>query len=159
MHLATPTIQEQLTEPIFDRLSSVMGGTPYIKLVVETETGRVHFINSHQFSHHAKYIGSKILHLSEEDLMKQIDDLNKSFYYGEDRKYYLGILSYHENENKSFYTLETTEVDDMKAPMLMDFYQKVLAHVSRDFNLFRITDVILSSIQLGISQPLAKIFV
>ncbi|MCP4915152.1 MAG: phosphoenolpyruvate synthase [Oligoflexia bacterium] len=116
-------VGQKLTLEAFQQLCGEMAGYPYVKIVVERDQGIVHFINDHKFKLHAKYIGKHILDIPEEKLLESIDDYNKTFYYGADRKFYLGILSLVNRDKTSLFALETVEVDDMDVGMLQDFFQ------------------------------------
>tara|TARA_R110002072_G_scaffold534_7_gene4141 strand:- start:44444 stop:46420 length:1977 start_codon:yes stop_codon:yes gene_type:complete len=122
---ADSLVDSMLTLEAFQQLCGEMAGYPYVKIVVERETKTVHFINDHKFKLHAKYIGKHILDIPEEKLINNIDEYNKTFYYGEDRKLYLGILSLVNKDKSSLFALETVEVDDMGLDMLMDFYTTI----------------------------------
>lgn len=115
-------VGQKLTTEAFSQLSGEMAGFSFVKIVVDNKTKSVHFLNDHRYKLHAKYIATKLLSISEQQLVENIDTYNKTFYYGPERPYFLGILSLINKDKNPLYALETVEVDDMKAPMLLEFY-------------------------------------
>lgn len=129
-------VGERLTMEAFAQLSDTMAGIPYLKIVVEVKTQTIHFIDGHKFKLHAKYIAQEILKISESELHENIDQLNKSFYFGQHRSMYLGILAFNTNGSKKFFTLETVEVDDMSGDMLRKFYRIVKKNLTTKHSLY-----------------------
>lgn len=127
-------VNELLTLEAFGALSGRLAGVPFVKVIVEIETGQIHFLNNARYSFHAEYIADKLLKVSHEELYARIDEYNQSFYLVEDRKYCLGIVALHEADrggvsrsdiSKRFFTLETVEIDNMGAEMLRGFFDRV----------------------------------
>ena len=135
-YVSDALIGDKLTLEAFHSLSGEMAGYPFVKIVVEVKTGKVHFMNDKKFKLHAKYIAFNLLGLDEDGLCRNIDDLNNRFYYGEDREFYLGILALNTHHNDSFFTLETVDVDDMHGEMLKSFYQIIRDEITHKFPLF-----------------------
>lgn len=119
-------VGERLTLAHFRQLSGMLGGYPYVKVVVDRhakgQPAGIHFLNSHQYEFHADYIGDHLLKISRETLEAQIDRFNESVYLDPNRRFYLGILSLHRRGEKSFFALESVEIDTMDAAMIREFY-------------------------------------
>jgi hypothetical protein len=123
-------VGEPLSLAAFNQLSGNLANIPFIKLVYDRKTKKLHFINNaiHQF--HANYIATSILGLKEHELEKHIDEYNRSFYMDPERRFFLGILSLQGRRDSSlnlvgnsrFFTLETVEVDTMDLAMIKEFY-------------------------------------
>ena len=124
-----------LTMQAFHQLSGLIDGISYIKIVVDTKTKVVHFMDDHLYKFHAKYIARDILQISEKDLLDHIDELNNKFYFGKSRDLYLGILALIKTSDGQFFTLETVEVDTMDRDMILDFYQTIKNHIPQDIPL------------------------
>jgi len=129
-------IGKTLSTEAFFQLCGEMAGYPYVKVVIDRQNNIVHFLNDNRFKLHAKYIASNILQIAESTLVKNIDKYNQLFYYGENRPYYLGIISLIKKNNKSIFILESLEVDDMKSEMILDFYNSVKASITPGMPLF-----------------------
>lgn len=129
-------MSERLSIERFNELCGYLGGVAHVRLVVEVKTKKVHFIDAHQYPAHAKFIAHHILKISENEMFEHIDEYNKTFYYGPKRDLYLGMLSLHKGEDKDFFTIETTEVDDMQIPMLLDFFTIIDVNIPQDIPLY-----------------------
>ena len=127
---------DQLTIEAFHTLCGKMAGVKYVKVVYEIESGRVHFINDHEYKFHAIYIAEKILKIEKSELFKNIDQYNHQFYHADHRSLLLGIVALHELAEKSFFTLETVEVDNMNVQLLTQFYAKIKEQLDLKFPLF-----------------------
>ncbi len=134
--LTAAVIGERLSLQAFHQLSGVMGGYPFVKVVVERATQRIHFINNSQYSFHADYIAEVILGQPREVIRKSIDEFNRQVYLAPDRQFYLGILSYHLRGPESFFALETVEIDNMNQAMLRQFYGVVSRNLDQAAPLF-----------------------
>lgn len=115
-------VGQRLSLEAFHQLAGVLAGYPFVKLVVDRPGQSIHFINNARYQFHVDYIGEQILKANLEHLLEDIDNFNRSVYFKPDRQFYLGILALHSREGKSFFTLETVEVDTMDAAMLRFFY-------------------------------------
>ncbi len=122
-------VGERLTLAAFSQLSGNLAGYPFVKLVVERQTSRIHFINSALYPFHASYLAEHLLHVPFSEIEADIDSWNNSFYCDPDRPHYLGILSLHHRGDRSFFCLETVEIDTMDSPMLTELFRIVRAHV------------------------------
>jgi Pyruvate phosphate dikinase, AMP/ATP-binding domain len=119
-------IDERLTREAFSSLCGRLAGVPFVKLVVERETGRVHFINTERYRFHSDYIAEQILGHSSEELDKTLDAFNEEVYHSPDRRFLLATLGLHESKAKRrFLTVETVEVDSMSGPMIRELYDAV----------------------------------
>jgi hypothetical protein len=126
----TAIIGEKLSLAAFNQLSGNLAGIPFLKLVYDRKTAKLHFINNSIYQFHADYIATAILGLRPADLDQHIDDYNRSFYMDPERRFFLGILSMQGRQDSSltrleevrFFSLETVEVDTMDLVMLKEFY-------------------------------------
>ncbi|MBI3534335.1 MAG: phosphoenolpyruvate synthase, partial [Deltaproteobacteria bacterium] len=109
----------------FYQLSGNVGGYPFVKVVIDKQNDKIHFINHSAYPFHADYIADKLLEIVPEVLHQEIDKYNKKFYFDLDRRFYLAILAFHVRENKRFFSLETVEVDRMSREMLEFLYNFV----------------------------------
>ncbi|WP_370948352.1 PEP/pyruvate-binding domain-containing protein [Amycolatopsis sp. cg5] len=130
-------IGERLTLSAFSQLSGTLGSYPYVKLVVDRDTSKIHFINSAHDLFHVKYIARNILGIPMLELENSLDSFNYEVYKKPDRRFLLGILSLHKladpgaNQEPRFFSLETVEADTMTAEMLQFFYNFVRDHVDQ----------------------------
>lgn len=127
---------EQLTMSAFNQLSGSLGGYSFVKVVVDRHNETIHFLNNARHEFHALYIGTEILGIGEDEVRARIDELNQSFYHASDRRFFLGILSLHQREDKRMFSLETVEVDTMSADMIEFFYADVRKNVDAAVPLF-----------------------
>ncbi len=130
-------IGDRLTLSAFGQLSGTLAGLPYVKLVVDRDTGLIHFINSAHDLFHVKYIARHILDLPMRELENTLDSFNYEVYNKPDRRFCLGILALHTiadpapGTESRFFSLETVEADTMTAEMLQYFYSFVREHVDQ----------------------------
>ncbi|MGW6934136.1 PEP/pyruvate-binding domain-containing protein [Lentzea sp. NPDC054927] len=120
-------VGERLTLSAFTQLSGTLGGYRFVKVVVDRETGLVHFMDSRENLFHVKYIAAHILHMPPDELERRLDEMNFEVYHRADRRFCLGILALHDR----FFSLETVEADTMTAELLQFFYDEVRAHVDQ----------------------------
>ncbi|MCM2323668.1 MAG: PEP/pyruvate-binding domain-containing protein [Oligoflexia bacterium] len=128
-------VNERLTLAAFSQLAGTLGGYSFVKVVVHRPSGGIHFLNNARFPFHAYYIADRLLKIPRKELEERIDDFNRQFYLTPDRRFYLGILSLHHRGQEAgaggsargqrFFSLETVEIDNMDAPMVRDFYERV----------------------------------
>ncbi|MCZ4099669.1 phosphoenolpyruvate synthase [Streptomyces sp. H39-C1] len=118
-----------LTLPLFEQLCGVLGGHPYVKVVVDRQQGVWHILDSAVHSFHVNYIATEIQALTLEELDSELDSFNHSVYQDPERRFLLGVLSLHfggpEDQSQPFLVLETTEADTMGATLLTEFYSFV----------------------------------
>ena len=57
------------------------------------------------YSFHAEYIGECILGETKEQIHERIDSFNRSVYLSPDRRFFLGIIAFHQRESDQFYNL------------------------------------------------------
>lgn len=136
-------IGDHLSLAAFRQFSGNLAGYPFVKLVVETATKRIHFINNSVYQFHADYIAENLLGIRPAVLDLKIDHYNQIFYSDAQRPYLLGILALHTRtegvqatEEKHFFSLETVEVDTMDLAMLRELYETVKANVDPSIPLF-----------------------
>lgn len=120
----------------FQQLSGTMGGYSFVKIVVEVDSGIVHFLKNERYTFHADYIAERIRGIPKESLRAEIDEFNKIVYLSPDRPFYLGILSLHKNKDASFFTLETVEIDNMGQEMLEHFFNTVAQNIDPVFPVY-----------------------
>ncbi|MGW5054478.1 PEP/pyruvate-binding domain-containing protein [Actinokineospora sp. NPDC004072] len=124
--LALPSVVDQLLDvSTFDRLSGLLSGIPYVKLVVDKFTNSIHFIDSAAGLLHVQYIAKHILDLAQGEIERTLDEFNRSVMRDPDRRFYLATLGRFERGGAAFYALETTEVDTMPAAMALDLFTRV----------------------------------
>jgi hypothetical protein len=121
-------VGEQLTLTAFTQLSGTLGGYRFVKLVLDRETGLIHFLDSRENLFHVKYVAAHILHLPPGAPERRLDELNHEVYQRKDRRFCLGTLALHQQK---FFSLETVEADTMTAEMLRHFYDEVRANVDQ----------------------------
>ncbi|MFC3894226.1 PEP/pyruvate-binding domain-containing protein [Lentzea rhizosphaerae] len=129
-------VGEPLTMSAFNQLSGSLGGYSFVKVVVDRHNVTIHFLNNARHEFHALYIGTEILGIGEDEVRARIDELNQGFYHASDRRFFLGILSLHQREDKRMFSLETVEVDTMSADMIEFFYAEVRKNVDAAVPLF-----------------------
>lgn len=126
---APALVGERLTTQAFNQLAGRLGGYPFVKVVVDRRSNKIHFLNNTLYQFHADYIGDHLLKIPRSQLEADIDAYNQSFYFDPDREFFLGILALHTREDQRFYSLETVEVDTMDAAMVQEFHRVVKSHV------------------------------
>ncbi|GLY54299.1 PEP/pyruvate-binding domain-containing protein [Lentzea sp. NBRC 102530] len=129
-------VGEPLTLSAFNQLSGSLGGYSFVKVVVDRQNDTIHFLNNARHEFHAIYIGTEILGIAESELRARIDEFNHSFYHASDRRFFLGILSLHQREDRNMFSLETVEVDTMSADMIEFFHAEVRRNVDAATPLF-----------------------
>jgi Pyruvate phosphate dikinase, AMP/ATP-binding domain len=118
-------IDQRLTLASFHSLAGRLGGHEFVKVVVEREPRRVHFIDQQRYQFHSDYVGEQILGIPSAEVDREIDRYNASFYLDPDRRFYIAMVSLHER----FFALETVEIDTMDGAMIEDLYASVRAHL------------------------------
>ncbi len=129
-------IDQRLTLAAFHQLAGSMAGYPFVKVVVERESRRVHFIDNSKYAFHADYIAERILGLNRDEIRARIDEFNAQVYLSANRKFFLGILSLHEQKQGQFIALETVEIDNMNLSMLLEFYSIVSQQIEQSIPSF-----------------------
>ena len=129
-------IGKKLTFAAFQQLSGEMAGYSFVKIVVDKTEDTIHFINQSKYPFHADYIAEKILGKDKEEVRADIDRFNNSVYLDPERRFFLGILALHKRVDKQFFTLETVEIDNMNAEMLLYFVDYVKANITRSHPLY-----------------------
>jgi hypothetical protein len=124
---AAALVDQRLTPVAFHALAGRLGGHEYVKVVVERESGRVHFINERRYRFHSDYVGEQILGVSGESIDLAIDRFNESVYLSPERRFYIASLTLHEASRgaKAFFAIETVEIDTMGADMILDMMRAV----------------------------------
>lgn len=117
-------VGKRLTLEAFHHLAGNLAGYPFVKVVVERESRRIHFLNHHRYQFHSDYVAEIVLETPREELDKRIDEFNERVYQSPEREYYFGTVALH-TKGERFFTLETVEVDSMDQPMILEFYQLV----------------------------------
>lgn len=135
--LSVPAVvAETLSLAAFYHLAGELAGYPFIKVVWDKETGKVHFINNAHYKMHAHYVGEQLLGVTRQAIEKDIDSFNRSVYLDPNRRFYLGVLALHRRDDRSFFSLETVEIDAMTGAMMQAFYAKTREFVDASLPLF-----------------------
>ncbi|MEU5210068.1 PEP/pyruvate-binding domain-containing protein [Streptomyces sp. NPDC020742] len=121
------TVGEPLTLPLFRALSGTLAGHPYLKVVVDRAEDTWHLLDTAVHPFHVDYIATRILGMTPAELDARLDAFNASVYTDPGRRFLLGVLSLHAEEDtegreRPFLVLETTEADTMNGPLLEEFY-------------------------------------
>src|SRR5690348_11091974 len=59
-------VGERLSVSALHQLGGTLGGCSFVKVVVDREQAKIHFLNNARYSFHAIYIGEEILGVGEE---------------------------------------------------------------------------------------------
>ncbi|WP_409234540.1 PEP/pyruvate-binding domain-containing protein [Streptomyces sp. PA5.6] len=127
-------VGENLSLPLFRTLSGVLAGHPYLKVVVDRAENTWHLLDTAAHPFHVDYIATRILGMDLTALDADLDAFNASVYMDPDRRFLLGVLSLHTDEDtegreRTFLVLETTEADTMHGELLAFFYEFVRTRV------------------------------
>ncbi len=114
---------DRLTLAAFTQLAGRLAGYPFVKVVVDRQTSKIHFLNNSLYQFHADYIGDQLLQIPREQLEAEIDTYNQTFYFEPGRRFFLGILACHKRDGRRFFSLETVEVDTMDVEMVKLFHR------------------------------------
>ncbi|MFG2310920.1 PEP/pyruvate-binding domain-containing protein [Streptomyces sp. NPDC048566] len=119
-----------LSLPLFRTLSGVLAGHPYLKVVVDRAEDTWHVLDTRVHPFHVDYIATRVLGMTPQQLDAQLDAFNASVYMAPDRRFLLGVLSLHSDQDpdgtdRPFLVLETTEADTMHGALLQEFYDYV----------------------------------
>ncbi|MFI1101952.1 PEP/pyruvate-binding domain-containing protein [Streptomyces melanogenes] len=127
-------VGENLSLPLFRTLSGVLAGHPYLKVVVDRAEGTWHLLDTAAHPFHVNYVATRVLGMELAELDAELDAFNASVYMDPERRFLLGVLSLHTDEDaegreRTFLVLETTEADTMNGELLAFFYEFVRARV------------------------------
>jgi hypothetical protein len=127
-------VGENLSLPLFRTLSGVLAGHPYLKVVVDRAENTWHLLDTAAHPFHVNYIATRVLGIELAELDADLDAFNASVYADPARRFLLGVLSLHTDEDsegreRTFLVLETTEADTMNGPLLQFFYEFVRERV------------------------------
>ncbi|WP_405575533.1 phosphoenolpyruvate synthase [Streptomyces sp. NBC_01167] len=127
-------IGANLSLPLFRTLSGVLAGHSYLKVVVDRTEDTWHLLDTSAHPFHVDYIATRVLGMTADELDADLDAFNASVYMAPGRRFLLGVLSLHCDEEadgteRLFLVLETTEADTMDGTLLKDFYDYVRARV------------------------------
>ncbi|MFE9535225.1 PEP/pyruvate-binding domain-containing protein [Streptomyces sp. NPDC006691] len=127
-------IGENLSLPLFRTLSGVLAGHPYLKVVVDRAENVWHLLDTAAHPFHVNYIATRVLGMELAELDARLDAFNASVYMDPERRFLLGVLSLHTDEDaegreRTFLVLETTEADTMNGQLLEFFYEFVRSRV------------------------------
>ncbi|MEU8996289.1 PEP/pyruvate-binding domain-containing protein [Streptomyces caniferus] len=120
-------VGENLSLPLFRTLSGVLAGHPYLKVVVDRIENTWHLLDTAAHPFHVNYIATRVLGMELADLDSCLDAFNASVYMDPERRFLLGVLSLHTDEDtegreRPFLVMETTEADTMNGRLLEEFY-------------------------------------
>ncbi|MEU9091616.1 PEP/pyruvate-binding domain-containing protein [Streptomyces sp. NPDC087901] len=123
-----------LSLPLFRTLSGVLAGHPYLKVVVDRTEDTWHLLDTAAHPFHVNYIATQVLGMELSELDAGLDAFNASVYTDPGRRFLLGVLSLHteqeaEGRERVFLVLETTEADTMHGALLESFYEFVRERV------------------------------
>ncbi|MEU8956287.1 PEP/pyruvate-binding domain-containing protein [Streptomyces sp. NPDC048518] len=127
-------VGENLSLPLFRTLSGVLAGHPYLKVVVDRAENTWHLLDTAAHPFHVNYIATHVLGMDLAQLDADLDAFNASVYMDPGRRFLLGVLSLHteqetEGRERTFLVLETTEADTMHGELLAFFYDFVRERV------------------------------
>ncbi|MFB1042098.1 PEP/pyruvate-binding domain-containing protein [Streptomyces chrestomyceticus] len=127
-------VGENLSLPLFRTLSGVLAGHPYLKVVVDRAEATWHLLDTAAHPFHVNYIATRVLGMGLDELDARLDEFNASVYMDPGRRFLLGVLSLHTDEDRegrerTFLVLETTEADTMHGELLEFFYAFVRERV------------------------------
>ncbi|WP_438295783.1 PEP/pyruvate-binding domain-containing protein [Streptomyces sp. HUAS TT7] len=127
-------VGENLSLPLFRTLSGVLAGHPYLKVVVDRVENTWHLLDTAAHPFHVNYIATRVLGMELAELDATLDAFNASVYADPARRFLLGVLSLHTDEDaegreRTFLVLETTEADTMNGQLLQFFYEFVRQRV------------------------------
>ncbi|MEU5959131.1 PEP/pyruvate-binding domain-containing protein [Streptomyces sp. NPDC047525] len=127
-------VGENLSLPLFRTLSGVLAGHPYLKVVVDRVENSWHLLDTAAHPFHVNYIATRVLGMELAALDADLDAFNASVYMDPGRRFLLGVLSLHteqdtEGRERAFLVLETTEADTMHGELLAFFYEFVRSRV------------------------------
>jgi hypothetical protein len=127
-------VGEYLSLPLFRTLSGVLAGHPYLKVVVDRAEHTWHLLDTAAHPFHVNYIATRVLDMELDALDADLDAFNASVYMDPDRRFLLGVLSLHSDEDaagreRTFLVLETTEADTMHGELLAFFHEFVRLRV------------------------------
>ncbi|MER0449698.1 PEP/pyruvate-binding domain-containing protein [Streptomyces sp. Edi4] len=127
-------VGENLSLPLFRTLSGVLAGHPYLKVVVDRAENTWHLLDTAAHPFHVNYIATRVLGMELAELDADLDAFNASVYMDPERRFLLGVLSLHTDEDtegreRTFLVLETTEADTMNGELLTFFYEFVRVRV------------------------------
>ncbi|MGW7414310.1 PEP/pyruvate-binding domain-containing protein [Streptomyces sp. NPDC054863] len=131
-------VGENLSLPLFRTLSGVLAGHPYLKVVVDRAENTWHLLDTAAHPFHVDYIATRVLGMELAALDAGLDAFNASVYMDPGRRFLLGVLSLHTDEDaegreRTFLVLETTEADTMHGELLEFFYEFVRERVDGRF--------------------------
>ncbi|MEU8890875.1 PEP/pyruvate-binding domain-containing protein [Streptomyces sp. NPDC048442] len=131
-------VGENLSLPLFRTLSGVLAGHPYLKVVVDRAENTWHLLDTAAHPFHVNYIATRVLGMELAALDAGLDAFNASVYMDPERRFLLGVLSLHTDEDtegreRTFLVLETTEADTMRGELLAFFYEFVRERVDSRF--------------------------
>ncbi|MEU9115658.1 PEP/pyruvate-binding domain-containing protein [Streptomyces sp. NPDC048483] len=120
-------VGQHLALPLFRSLAGTLAGHPYLKVVVDRVEDTWHLLDTAVHPFHVDYIATRVLGMQPVELDSCLDAFNASVYMAPDRRFLLGVLSLHTDEDtegrrRPFLVLETTEADTMDGPLLEEFY-------------------------------------
>ncbi|MFG2652571.1 PEP/pyruvate-binding domain-containing protein [Streptomyces sp. NPDC048436] len=127
-------VGENLSLPLFRTLSGVLAGHPYLKVVVDRAENTWHVLDTAAHPFHVNYVATRVLGMELAALDADLDAFNASVYMDPGRRFLLGVLSLHTEQNtegreRTFLVLETTEADTMHGELLSFFYAFVRERV------------------------------
>ncbi|NLU71400.1 phosphoenolpyruvate synthase [Streptomyces sp. HNM0575] len=127
-------VGENLSLPLFRALSGTLAGHPYLKVVVDRAEETWHVLDTAAHPFHVDYVATRILGMGLAELDASLDEFNASVYMDPGRRFLLGVLSLHTDEDaegreRTFLVLETTEADTMHGELLAYFHAFVRERV------------------------------
>ncbi|MFF4954933.1 PEP/pyruvate-binding domain-containing protein [Streptomyces chattanoogensis] len=120
-------VGHHLALPLFRSLAGTLAGHPYLKVVVDRVEDTWHLLDTAVHPFHVDYIATRVLGMEPAELDSCLDAFNASVYMAPDRRFLLGVLSLHTDQDtdgrhRPFLVLETTEADTMDGLLLEEFY-------------------------------------
>lgn len=115
-------IDERLTLAAFPALAGRVSGIPYVKLLLDKETGSLHFIADAAYRFHSDYVAERILGIPAAALDARIDEWNRENYRDPRRRFLIGTVALLTRDRKPLFALETADIDDMGPALIEELY-------------------------------------
>lgn len=123
IHQSHSIMNQRLTLEAFSQLAGNLSGYPFVKIVVDRKLNNIYFINHAIYPFHADFIAERLMGITIDQLNADLDKYNHSFYFEDNRRFLLGLVSLNRRNDKRFFLMETVEVDNMNAVMIQSFFE------------------------------------
>lgn len=92
-------VGERLALPLFRSLAGSLAGHPYLKVVVDRAEDTWHLLDTAVHPFHVDYLATRVLGMAPAELDACLDAVNASVYMAPDRRFLLGVLSLHTDQD------------------------------------------------------------